>query len=74
MIPSIERTDLIYFIAYFLIIDSDGNYFYMLFMYRTIYIRAYTSFYQTKQRHKISIDHFHIQYDVSKYLDSLFRL
>ena len=70
---SIRRTRLIYFIDYFLIIDSNEKYLDMMFMCGTIYIRAYTSFYQTKQRHKISIDHFQIQYDVSKYLDSLFR-
>ena len=32
MIPSIERTGLIYFIAYFLIMDSYGKYLDMLFM------------------------------------------
>ena len=53
--------------------DSDEKYLDILFMCRTIYIRAYTSFYQTKQRCKISINHFQIQYTVSKYLDSLFR-
>ena len=71
---SIWRTILIYFIAYSLIMDSNEKYLYMLFMCRTIYIRAYTSFYQTKQRCKISINHFQIQDAVSKYLDFLFRL
>ena len=74
MIPSIERTVLIYLIAYFLIMDSYGKYLYMLFMWKAIYIRAYISFYQTKQRCKISINHFQIQDTVYKYLDSLFRL
>ena len=54
--------------------DSYGKYLDMLFMWRTIYIRAYTSFYQTKHRHKIYINHFQIQDTVSKYLDILFRL
>lgn len=54
--------------------DSCEKYLDILFMCGTIYIRYFRSFYQTKQRYKISIDHFHIQYDVSKYLDSLFRL
>ena len=58
MIPSIERTGLIYFIAYSLIMDSNEKYLDILFMCRTIYIRAYTSFYQIKQRYKISINHF----------------
>lgn len=71
---SIQITSLIYFIAYFLIMDSCEKYLDILFMCGTIYIRYFRSFYQTKQRYKISIDHFHIQYDVSKYLDSLFRL
>ena len=53
--------------------DSDKKYLDILFMYRTIYIRAYISFYQTKQKCKISINHFQIQDTESKYLDSLFR-
>lgn len=52
--------------------DSDEKYLDILFMYRTIYIRAYTLFYQTKQGCKISINHFQIQDTASKYLDSLF--
>ena len=70
---SIRRTSLIYFIAYFLIMDSNEKYLDMLFMCGTIYIIDFRSFYQTKQRYKISIDHFQIQDAVSKYLDSMFR-
>lgn len=52
--------------------DSDEKYLDILFMCRTICIRSYTSFYQTKQRYKISINHFQIQDTKSKYLDSTF--
>ena len=53
--------------------DGNEKYLDMLFMCRTIYIRSYTSFYQIKQRYKISINHFQIQDTVSKYFYSLFR-